>query len=654
MSTHADKTQQNQSQSAAHAEPQKQSGETSMFGFVDNRSESIAQRKIQALANSSSRVSQLEIIQAMADNSAQGRRTAQLQARVDDASLSEAGPVQKKDNDTGLPDDLKTGMENLSGFSLDDVRVHRNSDKPAQLQAHAYAQGNDIYLGAGQEKCLPHELGHVVQQKEGRVRATVQLKGGVSVNDDEGLEREADLMGERALQLNKRGDEGQKVSLPNSLLREGVGNAAQRIKDEELFQGKPDTAQRFECEKGSDPVDVEIMTKDGPLANISREVVQCEFAVEVSVGRDKNKIKIIEDIKIGERPKTQFGTKQEDHVLAWTMKINEIKLSLRGAPSLKDAVRRLVFLMVNTNAALEDRKINKTIDSVCQVYMQKNSDDLDFQQSIQKGIRKFLIAYNENPKTVRKRLGTRDRGEGARVKNAKNSIIKWANSLEKKDIKPKNIEEFSKALGDTFQYTPSSQEINSKKLNNRKEFANALKFVLISVFSMITSSPLIQFARDIACRFISDECKKIGLDKKDGGEILKYMSNDFWFRSFFYYKDEKRVSTKKGKVPKNKVNERKEEKSENIYNYNENELIIEKDSSFYESKGEELKGTQKNNYEDIERPKVGRKYFSAGIFAKKEQGHDGLEIDKYNLLESPSDGICFDESLYDEFLYDEN
>lgn len=41
MSTHADKTQQNQSQSAAHAESQKQSGETSMFGFVDNRSESV-------------------------------------------------------------------------------------------------------------------------------------------------------------------------------------------------------------------------------------------------------------------------------------------------------------------------------------------------------------------------------------------------------------------------------------------------------------------------------------------------------------------------------------------------------------------------------------------------------------------------------------
>lgn len=73
-----------------------------------------------------------------------------------------------KENNTGLPDNLKTGMENLSGMSLDHVKVHRNSDKPAQLQAHAYAQGTDIHLGSEQEKHLPHEAWHVVQQQGGR------------------------------------------------------------------------------------------------------------------------------------------------------------------------------------------------------------------------------------------------------------------------------------------------------------------------------------------------------------------------------------------------------------------------------------------------------------------------------------------------------
>jgi hypothetical protein len=107
-------------------------------------------------------------------------------------------PIQKKENNTGLPDNLKTGVENLSGISLDDVKVHRNSDKPAQLQAHAYAQGTDIHLASGQEKHLPHEAWHVVQQKQGRVKPTMQMKYKTPVNDDIGLEKEADVMGAKA------------------------------------------------------------------------------------------------------------------------------------------------------------------------------------------------------------------------------------------------------------------------------------------------------------------------------------------------------------------------------------------------------------------------------------------------------------------------
>jgi hypothetical protein len=36
-------------------------------------------------------------------------------------------------------------------MSLDDAKAHHSSDKPAQLQAHAYAQGTDIHLGPRQE-----------------------------------------------------------------------------------------------------------------------------------------------------------------------------------------------------------------------------------------------------------------------------------------------------------------------------------------------------------------------------------------------------------------------------------------------------------------------------------------------------------------------
>lgn len=105
---------------------------------------------------------------------------------------------QEKPNNTGLPDNLKSGVENLSGYSMDDVKVHYNSDKPAQLNALAYAQGTDIHVAPGQEKHLPHEAWHVVQQKQGRVHPTVQLQG-VNVNDNEGLEKEADEKGMASL-----------------------------------------------------------------------------------------------------------------------------------------------------------------------------------------------------------------------------------------------------------------------------------------------------------------------------------------------------------------------------------------------------------------------------------------------------------------------
>lgn len=66
------------------------------------------------------------------------------------------------------------------------------------MQAHAYAQGSDIHLASGQEKHLPHELGHVVQQAQGRVAPTTSV-AGMAVNDNPALEHEADVMGAKAL-----------------------------------------------------------------------------------------------------------------------------------------------------------------------------------------------------------------------------------------------------------------------------------------------------------------------------------------------------------------------------------------------------------------------------------------------------------------------
>ena len=126
-----------------------------------------------------------------------------IQSKAAGSLTSSDTPVPATNN-TGLPDDLKTGMESLSGMSLNDVNVHYNSAKPAQLQALAYTQGTDIHVGPGQEQHLAHEAWHVVQQKQGRVQPTTQLQN-VAINDDFGLEREADIMGGKALQAKADG-----------------------------------------------------------------------------------------------------------------------------------------------------------------------------------------------------------------------------------------------------------------------------------------------------------------------------------------------------------------------------------------------------------------------------------------------------------------
>jgi hypothetical protein len=66
MNIHADKTQEDKSQSIANGESRMQSSGESTFKFVDNRPEAIAQRKLKEIANNSPRAMQLKAFQDMA------------------------------------------------------------------------------------------------------------------------------------------------------------------------------------------------------------------------------------------------------------------------------------------------------------------------------------------------------------------------------------------------------------------------------------------------------------------------------------------------------------------------------------------------------------------------------------------------------------
>lgn len=106
----------------------------------------------------------------------------------------------------GLPPALRAQMEAALGHDFSGVRIHTGS-KAAEVGAVAYTQGTDIHFAPGAydpgsisgRQLLGHELTHVVQQAQGRVSATTQAKG-MGVNDDVGLEREADVLGAKAAQ----------------------------------------------------------------------------------------------------------------------------------------------------------------------------------------------------------------------------------------------------------------------------------------------------------------------------------------------------------------------------------------------------------------------------------------------------------------------
>ncbi len=187
--------------------------------------------QFQQIANNSPIVTQLKTYQEMADESEISQEATQLKNIANGMiepppsnNGSEETNAGEKENKTGLPDDLKTGIEHLSGHSMDDVKVHYNSSQPAQLQAHAYAQGTDIHIASGQEKHLPHEAWHVVQQKQGRVQPTMQMKGKVNVNDDSGLEKEADVMGAKAMRASQSNSDELKINLQQNKSSENNSN----------------------------------------------------------------------------------------------------------------------------------------------------------------------------------------------------------------------------------------------------------------------------------------------------------------------------------------------------------------------------------------------------------------------------------------------
>lgn len=226
MKVNANSTSKTANRAVANEVTQPRSNENLGSEFSDQRPEVVAQRQLRDMIVSSS----------------YNHAAAQLKGEIDNATAGQGGlNMNSTPNDTGLPNQLKSGIEHLSGYAMDDVKVHYNSSKPAQLQAHAYAQGSDIYIASGQEQHLAHEAWHVVQQKQGRVKPTLQMKNGININDNSSLENEADVMGDKALNVQLQSLSHKKQVTPaadvSQLALVSVDGGKVRISDESADEG---------------------------------------------------------------------------------------------------------------------------------------------------------------------------------------------------------------------------------------------------------------------------------------------------------------------------------------------------------------------------------------------------------------------------------
>lgn len=144
-----------------------------------------------------------------------------------------------------LPHTLRANLEVLSHIDLSGVRVHHDSPRPAALDADAYTRGRDIHLGPGQERHLPHEAWHAVQQASGRAVAQGLRVGGITINADPALEAEADRMGARAAlptaaarapMLRHAGPPAASAPVQRAVR---VGGGATKINDKDYQKGGP-------------------------------------------------------------------------------------------------------------------------------------------------------------------------------------------------------------------------------------------------------------------------------------------------------------------------------------------------------------------------------------------------------------------------------
>lgn len=177
MTTNADKTQENKSQSVANAVSQKQSGGESTFQFVDNRPEAVAQRKLQKMSNNRPKVAQLRAFQEISDYDPQAKQAITQRVSDQQDSTIENGLVQKTEGTTSLlpPAQLEHGRRTQSAPPR---FVSENVGRTEEL-----SEGTRVSEGgsgiSGEERENVGEAG--LDQQQGQITGDVQTGDNPSI-----------------------------------------------------------------------------------------------------------------------------------------------------------------------------------------------------------------------------------------------------------------------------------------------------------------------------------------------------------------------------------------------------------------------------------------------------------------------------------------
>ena len=152
-----------------------------------------------------------------------------LQMMKEDSPLHSVSAVSPLHREFRSPLSGATGevvelVEESLGVDLSSVQIKEDASLPVALGAKAVTQGETIHFAPGYapvsadgRHTLAHELAHVVQQRQGRVRPTGYL-AGTAVNEDPELEAEAIEWGEMALAGKQVDIGGSSDAMTNSMV----------------------------------------------------------------------------------------------------------------------------------------------------------------------------------------------------------------------------------------------------------------------------------------------------------------------------------------------------------------------------------------------------------------------------------------------------